>query len=60
MERLRKITIHEDGEVDYFFDGSDEPFVPWEFSENSPTRKYLMDIHHAIKAEIPKRQESLF
>jgi hypothetical protein len=60
MDRLRRIDIHEDGEVNYFFEDSDEPFVPWEFSEKSPTRRYLMDIQHAIKAEVPSVQEHLF
>jgi len=60
MTRLRRINIHDDGEVDFFFEGSEEPFVPWEFSENSSTRKYLMDILNAIKTDVPSIQESLF
>lgn len=60
MDRLRRINIHDDGEVDFFFEGSDEPFVPWEFAEHSPTRRYLIEILQAIQAEVPAVQQHLF
>lgn len=60
MDRLRRIVIDEDGDVFFYFKDSDEPFVPWEFSKESPTRKYLIDIQNAIKAETPAVQETIF
>jgi len=47
--KLRLLKIDDAGEIDFYFEDSQEPFALIEFIEGTLTRKHLEEIDNAIK-----------